>query len=108
MLCHAVSPLVTDDPQGINVTITEGSIVLTCTATGFPSPTIVWFHNDTLVDNSSYTDEAINFYTTRSIFNKSIPVLNDSGSYFCRAVIEGYDAMDSEVAIVLVQGKYYL
>ena len=101
-----VSPLVTGHPQDMNVTIFEDTIILTCTATGFPSPTITWFHNGTLDILGSYTTVAVNVYTTRSTFMKLSPMTNDSGGYFCRAAVNGYDNANSDVAIVLVQGDY--
>ena len=103
-----VSPLVTGHPQDMNVTISEDTIILTCTATGFPSPIITWFHNDTIDTIGSYVTIAINDYTTTSTFMKMSPMANDSGRYFCRASIDGYDDANSDVVTVLVQGDYQL
>ena len=98
--------MVTADPEAQNVTSGEGIIQLSCTASGFPPPTIVWFHNSTIEDfESFFTEENLNFYTTRSNFTMSVSSLNDSGSYFCRAIIEGFDDVDSKSVIVLVQGQ---
>ena len=36
----------------------------------------------------------------------SMPATNDSGMYFCRAAIDGYDDVDSNTVTVLVQGGY--
>ena len=104
----AVSPLVTEHPQDMNVTISEGIIILTCTATGFPSPIITWFHNDTIDTIGSYnTTIVVNYYTTTSTFMMMSPMVNDSGRYFCRASIDGYDDANSDVVTVLVQGDHY-
>ena len=103
--CFVVSPIVTGHPQAQNVTNLEGTIQLSCTVTGFPLPGIIWFHNNTLEDSNLSSTDTINVYTTRSIFIKSMAVLNDSGTYFCKAVIGGYDDMDSNMVIVLVQGN---
>ena len=94
-----------EHPQDQNVTSFEGAINLTCIATGFPAPTITWIHNDTLENSTSYIVEEINVYTTRSTFMMSMAETNDSGMYFCRAAIEGYDDVDSNMATVLVQGE---
>ena len=102
----SVSPVVTEHPPDQNVTSFEGTIMLSCTATGFPAPTITWFHNDTLENSVFYTTEDINCYTTRSTFIKLRAETNDSGTYFCRAEINGYDSVDSNEAIVLVQGEF--
>lgn len=32
--------------------------------------------------------------------------LNDSGEYFCKAIVDGYSDLDSNTAIVLVLGEY--
>ena len=97
--------MVVEDPRDQNVTSFEGTIMLSCTATGFPAPTITWFHNNTMEDSSLYTSEMINAYTTLSTFTMSMPATNDSGMYFCRAAINGYDDIDSNTATVLVQGE---
>lgn len=80
--------------------------MLTCSATGFPAPVVTWFINNTMKDSSSYVTETINFYTTSSIFVKAMAEANDSGIYSCRAATDGYDNVDSNMATVLVQGKY--
>ena len=98
-----VSPVVTEHPQHQNVTSFEG-IMLSCTATGFPAPAITWFHNNSMEDNAS--PQRINDYTTRSIFIMSMPATNDSGMYFCRAAVDGYDDVDSNTVTVLVQGEH--
>ena len=99
--------MVTDHPQAQNVTSFEGNITLTCLATGFPAPRITWFHNNTMEDSSVYTSETINVYTTRSTLVKSMAETNDSGVYFCRVAIDGYDDVDSNTLTVLVQGEFY-
>lgn len=98
----------TEHPRDVNVTIIEGAIVLTCTATGFPSPTITWFHNNTLNVIGSYATESANVYTTKSIFTRLSPMTNDSGRYFCSAAIDGYDDVHSDIVMVLVQGEKLL
>ena len=105
-LQYVVSPIVTEHPQAQNVTSLEGTIQLSCTVAGFPSPAITWFHNNTLENNNLSTTEAVNVYTTRSTFMRSIAVLTDSGTYFCKAVVDGYSDLDSNTVIVLVQGEY--
>lgn len=57
-------------------------------------------------ENRLSTIEAINEYTTRSTFIRSIAELNDSGTYFCKAIVDGYSDLDSNTVIVLVQGEY--
>ncbi len=103
-----VSPLVTGHPQDMNVTILEDTIILNCTATGFPLPIITWFHNDTLDTTGSSTIFVANAYTTRSTFMKMSPMVNDSGGYFCRGTIEGYDDANSDLVTILVQGDHRL
>ena len=101
-----VSPVVIEHPQDQNVTSFEGTVMLVCIVTGFPAPTITWFQNGTLVEDSTlFTSVEDNVYTTRSTFMKSMAETNDSGMYFCRASIDGYDDVDSNMATVLVQGE---
>ena len=106
-ICAAVSPLVTGQPQDMNVTILNDSIILSCTATGFPPPNITWFHNGTLDAIGSYATDIVNDYTSRSTFMKLSPMTNDSGGYFCRAAVNGYDNASSNIVTVLVQGDQY-
>ena len=96
----------TEHPRDQNVTSFEGTITLSCIATGFPAPIITWFHNNSIEDNLSYRSENINDYTTRSTFCMPKPATNDSGMYFCRASVDGYDAVDSNTVTVLVQGEH--
>ena len=95
-----------EHPESQNVTLFEGTIHLSCTATGFPSPEIFWFHNDTLEVGNMSSSEAINAYTTRSTIMTSNPSRNDSGAYYCGAFVEGYDDFNSNTVLVLVQGRF--
>ena len=45
----SVGPLIAEQPEDLNVT-RGNSIMLRCTATGFPIPYITWRHNDTDID----------------------------------------------------------
>ena len=97
--------MVTEHPRNQNVTSFEGNITLSCTATGFAAPTITWFHNNSMEDNALYTSEMINAYTTRSTFIMSMPATSDSGRYFCRAAVDGYDEVHSSRVTILVQSE---
>ena len=99
-----VSPVVIEHPQHQNVTSFEGIIMLSCTATGFPAPTITWFHNNSMEGNTSA--QRINDYTTRSIVTISMPATNDSGMYYCTAAVDGFNDVDSNTVTVLVQGEH--
>jgi len=47
LLFYAVSPNITTPVEGQEFTITEGSDgSITCTATGYPPPTVVWQNSD--------------------------------------------------------------
>ena len=107
-ILSSVSLVVIEHPQDQNVTSFEGTIMLSCTATGFPAPTISWFYNNFMEDNTSnIMTQTTNVYTTTSTFTMSMPATNDSGMYFCRAAIDGYDDVDSNTVTVLVQGEYH-
>ena len=80
--------------------------MLVCEATGFPAPAITWFQNDTEQDNTTFTNEQVNVYTTRSVFMMPMPDRNDSGQYHCQATVDGYEAVNSNTSLVLVQGMH--
>ena len=56
----SVGPLIVEQPEDLNVA-RGNSIMLSCTATGFPIPYIIWRHNDTDIDVEA--DPRIQIYT---------------------------------------------
>ena len=85
---------------------------LSCTAIAFPAvDSIIWFHNDTLVDaNSSRVDittESVDVYTTTSTLTIMSAQAEDSGSYYCVASSprQMYSNVTSDPASVSVLSK---
>lgn len=95
-----VSPMFTEHPT----TSCDGAIMLNCTATGFPAPTISWFHNGSLENSTLYTNIASDLYTTESILLKPVRGISDFGAYHCKASVNGNDSVDSTVAMLSSQG----
>lgn len=107
-----VAPVLTQGPQDMNVTSFE-ALTLECEGHGFPIPNVTWFHNGSVTDNSNYIitslEEASN-HTISSVLTMSMAMVNDSGYYHCNlsSFVSGYEDAMSEVALVLVQGKFLL
>lgn len=102
-------PEVVLSPMSINVTRIEDSIILTCSATGFPAPNIVWYHNDTavtVVECVMVTTSSARYQTNSSIAITNA-VTNDTGDYYCNVTspVSAFGPINSSVALVLVQGQ---
>ena len=118
-LIHALScflstvrPEVVLDPVSINVTRVEDNIVLSCSATGFPAPTIVWYHNDTAITTMGRVNIAStsSHYQTNSTVTITSAMTNDTGDYYCNITssVSAFGPVSSSVALVLVQGQCVL
>ena len=90
----------------MNVTTME-DIILTCTASGYPTPSISWTHNGTAVNEST---SQINITTQNgdrvamSTLIVTGALINDSGEYECFAT-SPIGNVNSGPVTVLVQGK---
>ena len=104
-----VAPLIDVPPMDTNVTTTE-NIILTCTASGFPVPSISWTHNGTAVNESISINitEQDEDRMTLSMLTVTGAVINDSGQYECSATspIGNFSIVESGPVLVLVQGKH--
>ena len=105
------SPNVTITPL-MNLTLRLGmGFYLTCTASGFSTPRILWYHNRTLLNETerdNFEILSINDDTTYSVtsyLNATMTMTRDSGVYNCMAVtgIPDHDAADSDVVTVIIQ-----
>ena len=86
---------------------------LTCMASGFSTPTILWYHNGTLLNETERDNVEIlsinddTTYSVTSYLNVTMAMTRDSGVYNCMAVtIPGHDAADSDVVTVIIQGLH--
>ena len=92
--------------MAMNVTTLE-DIILTCTASGYPAPSISWTHNGTTV-NESITEQN-GERMVMSTLTVTGALINDSGEYECFATspIDSFEIVNSGPVTVLVQGKYF-
>ena len=79
-------PLITASEQEFN--ITEGDII-TCTATGYPVPDIVWLNNDgSEIDKNRVKSDSTMATGVGNLSNVSVSMIigrNDTGVYICIA-----------------------
>ena len=90
------------------------SFTIVCTAEGFPIPSMQWYLNDTMINNSSnrYIVDDIVDDTSMNSITSTLTVMmvefNDSGAYYCKAASSQYDLapVNSERANITVNGEY--
>ena len=101
-----VIPVLTEEPHDTNVTRTE-TLMLFCSADGFPTPMIVWFHNGSAVGNSSRITiiDSLTGVTVTSMLMVMTTTFSDSGNYSCEATSPVFDDIMSRETLVFVQGK---
>ena len=102
----SVRPVVVKNLMPVNVTRIQDNIILTCSATGFPVPTITWYHNDTLVMASMTSPRIVSIpsrYEISSTLTITSANTNDTGDYFCN-ITSTVGTVSTSVALVLVQG----
>ena len=106
----SVAPDVLVTPVEMNVTRTEG-FNLTCCISGFPIPSIEWYHNDSLVAPTEegnlivthfLPDQRLAFCSILVYFSAEFP---DSGWYSCKGVNLAGNVTSTPPALVLVQGN---
>ena len=105
-----VAPLIEVPPMAMNVTTLE-DIILTCTASGYPAPSISWTHNGTTVDESISQISITEQNGERMVMSTLIvtgALTNDSGEYECFATspIVSFQIVNSGPVTVLAQGKH--
>ena len=79
---------------------------LTCSAEGFPIPSIVWFMNNTMISNGmTIVQSTLNINSSTLIISN--PIFNDSGMYYCQAVSSEFPDVNviSTIAIVTIVGE---
>ena len=84
---------------------------MSCTATGYLAPdSIIWFHNGTVVENSStvlITIETVDAYVTTSTLLIESVHPEDAGDYYCMATSPRmvYSNVTSDTFMVYVLSK---
>ena len=116
-------PEIESNPVDINVSIAVEPIQLSCSASGFPLPSITWQHNGidideisngkiTILENNEIQTNSFcsqlsttdNSFETASCLVVTDTEISDSGEYVCVATNGFGDDAQSNVTIVLVQG----
>ena len=101
-----VGPNFTEDPIASQEVVINGTFMLSCSAAGFPRPSIVWYLNDTVI-----TGREIEVEETMNV-NSSTLTISDagfeySGMYYCQAVSSEFPdlSVTSTVGNITVVGK---
>ena len=84
MCLHAAIPIITV-PEEYNILVTEGDSI-TCTATGYPEPDIVWLNTNGSVVHKNRSNRLSTYFD--NIFSKSVSMIvrrGDGGNYTCVA-----------------------
>jgi len=102
-------------PENISAFDNDSNVIFECTTTGFPIPTLSWYHNGNLLANYSRT-----VIQDKIVVNGGVIFLastleicsthaSDSGTYSCIAENRlGTDSFDFEVDIKVGGGLYLL
>ena len=76
-------------PESEQIFIVEEGDNITCTATGYPVPDIVWLNNDeSVVDENRLINDSVMATVTDNLFSVSVSMIvtrNDTGVYTCVA-----------------------
>ncbi len=92
----------------MNVSIaTKENITLSCNASGFPSPRIVWNYNGSLLMNDRFDVVTVELdsYRVQSSLSVIFANVSDSGLYTCTAISNVDNSNISEDATLIVQGN---
>ena len=94
------------NPIATQEVVTNGTLTLTCSAEGFPKPSIVWFINNTMISNGM-TNIGSTMNVNSSTLIISNVTFNDSGMYYCQAVSNEFPDVNvtSTIAIITVVGE---
>ena len=101
-----VGPRFITDLLASQEVVINGDFSLTCSAEGFPRPSIVWFMNNTMISDgvSDYNTLMTVLSSTVTISNASF---NDSGVYYCQTVSSEFADLNvtSGIGNITVVGK---
>ena len=104
-----VGPRFIIDPVASQEVVINGEFSLTCRAEGFPRPSIIWFMNNTMINNG-VSDVNMSMTVLTSTLTISNANFNDSGIYYCEAVSSEFTDLNvtSGIGIITVVGKLYV
>ena len=106
VLLLTVGPHFIVNPVASQEVVINGTLMLSCSADGFPRPSIIWYINDTVIsDGVTSVEEPMN--VNRSNLTISDAGFNYSGMYYCQAVSNEFVDLNvtSTVATITVVGK---
>ena len=102
-----VGPVFTTRPMNQEEVI-NNSFTVECTAEGFPTPSIQWYHNNTMITNSNnrYIVETTSMNSITSILRVIMAGFNDSGVYHCEANSSVFvDKVKSDMMNISIVGE---
>ena len=90
----------------MNVTTSE-NFTLMCNPTGYPVPSILWFHNGTAVNDSNRITiiPQNSSGVSLSVLSVSTAMTTDAGIYTCNASSPEFQTVSSGPVNVLIQGE---
>lgn len=104
--CSAVAPVIHSPPDDTSIATNE-SLILTCIVRGFPTPSIQWYFNGSLLnqDERMYIiEEHLDVTSTSSILIIENTTVADSGEYVCIGINDAGNISSLPPALVLIQG----
>ena len=107
---HSVAPLLLTGPSAVNATISE-NFTLSCNASGYPIPTILWTHNSTTLDDTENDRATITpssgLTSVLSVLTVSMGAIHDSGEYACivSSSVNDFQNITGGPVTVLVKGE---
>ena len=102
-----VGPVFTTHPMNQEEVI-NNSFTLHCTAEGFPTPSIQWYLNNTMITNSSnrYIVDTTSMNSITSILTVIMADFTDTGLYYCEANSSVFvDNVNSDMMNISVVGE---
>ena len=102
-----VGPVFTTHPMNQEEVI-NNSFTLQCTAEGFPTPSIQWYLNNTMITNTSnrYIVETTSMNSITSILRVIMANFTDTGLYHCEANSSVFvDNVKSDMMNISVVGE---
>ena len=105
-----VGPVFTTHPMNQEEVI-NNSFTLQCTAEGFPTPSVQWYLNNTMITNSSnrYIVDNTSVNSITSILRVIMADFIDTGLYHCEANSTVFvDNVKSDMMNISVVGEYGL
>ena len=105
-----VGPVFTTHPVNQEEVI-NNSFTVECRAEGFPTPSIQWYHNNTMITNNSnrYIVETTSMNSITSIVRVIMADFTDSGVYHCEANSSVFvDNVNSDKMNISVVGECVL